>query len=92
MRIYAKWLLLKEMVSAKYVWGNVLLDRKLQTYAKYSNFEHFESALYVKSVSMPLIYLDMSKLHIFWLTQSILTVYILGHNLVLTIRIANNKY
>ena len=44
------------MISAKFVWGNVLLYRKLQIYAKNSNFENFESALYMKSMSMPLSY------------------------------------
>ena len=42
------------MVSAKFLWGNVLLGGKLQIGAKNSNFEIFESALYMKSVRMPL--------------------------------------
>ena len=42
------------MISAKFLCGNVLLGGKLQIGAKYSNFEIFESALYMKSVSMPL--------------------------------------
>ena len=42
------------MISAKFLWGNVLLGGKLQIGAKNSNFEIFESALYMKSVSMPL--------------------------------------
>ena len=42
------------MISAKFLWGNVLLGRKLQIGTKNSNFEIFESALYRKSVSMPL--------------------------------------
>ena len=42
------------MISAKFLWGNVLLGGKLQIGAKNSNFEFFESALYMKSVSMPL--------------------------------------
>ena len=42
------------MISAKFLWGNVLLGGKLQIGAKKSNFEIFESALYMKSVSMPL--------------------------------------
>ena len=42
------------MISAKFVWGSVLLGGKLQIGAKNSNFEIFESALYMKSVSMPL--------------------------------------
>ena len=41
------------MISAKFVWGNELLDGKLQMYAKNSNFENFESTLNMKSVSMP---------------------------------------
>ena len=45
-----------EMISAKFLWGNVLLGGKLQIGAKNSNFEIFESALYMKSVSMPLAY------------------------------------
>ena len=43
------------MISAKFLWGNVLLGGKLHIGAKTSNFEIFESALYMKSVSMPLI-------------------------------------
>ena len=45
------------MISAKFLWGNVLNGAKLQLEAKMSNFEIFESALYMKSVStgMPLI-------------------------------------
>ena len=42
------------MVSAKFPWGNVLFGGKLQIGAKNSNFEIFESSLYMKSVSMPL--------------------------------------
>ena len=42
------------MISAKFLCGNVLLGGKLQIGAKNSNFESFESALYMKSVSMPL--------------------------------------
>ena len=34
-----------EMISAKFLWGNVLLGGKLQIGAKNSNFEIFESAL-----------------------------------------------
>ena len=34
------------MISANFVWGNVLLDGELQIYAKNSYFENFESALY----------------------------------------------
>ena len=42
------------MISAKFLWGNALLGGKLQIGAKNSNFEIFESALYMKSVSIPL--------------------------------------
>ena len=42
------------MITAKLLWGNVLLGGKLQIGAKNSNFEIFESALNMKSVSMPL--------------------------------------
>ena len=42
------------MIYAKFLWGNVLLGGTLQIGAKNSNFEIFESALYMKSVSMPL--------------------------------------
>ena len=43
------------MISAKFLWGNILSGGKQQVglYAKNSNFEIFESALYTKSVSMP---------------------------------------
>ena len=47
------------MISAKFLWGNVLLGGKLQIGAKNSNFEISESALYMKSVSMPL----MNEMH-----------------------------
>ena len=43
------------MISAKFLWGNVLLGGKLQISAKNSNFQIFENAHYMKSVSMPLI-------------------------------------
>ena len=43
------------MISAKFLWGNVLSGGKQQIYAKNSNFEIFESALCMKSVSMPLM-------------------------------------
>ena len=46
------------MISAKFLCGNVLLGGKLQIGAKNSNFEIFESALYMKSVSMPLRFLN----------------------------------
>ena len=42
------------MISAKFLWENVLFGGKLQIGAKNSIFEFFESALYMKSVSMPL--------------------------------------
>ena len=42
------------MISAKFIWGNALLGGKQQKDAKESNFETFEGALYMKSVSMPL--------------------------------------
>ena len=40
----------KELISAKFLWGNVLLEGKLQIYAKNSHFEILKSALYMKSV------------------------------------------
>ena len=40
---------------AKFLWGNVLLGGKQQIDAKKSNFWHFESTVYMKSMSMPLI-------------------------------------
>ena len=44
------------MISAlKFLWGNALLRGKFQKIAKNTNFEIFESALYIKSGSMPLI-------------------------------------
>ena len=43
------------MVSAKSVWRKVLLERKLEIDAKNLYFDNFESALYMKSGSMPLI-------------------------------------
>ena len=38
-----------EMVSAYFLWRSMLLRGKLRKYAKNSNFENFESALYLKS-------------------------------------------
>ena len=43
------------MVSPKSRWGYVLFGGKLQIDAKNLNFKNFESALYMKSGSMPLI-------------------------------------
>ena len=43
-----------EMISAKFLLGNVFFGHKLQIDAKISNFDIFENALYMKSVSMPL--------------------------------------
>ena len=40
------------MISTKFIWGNVILDGKLQIYEKKSIFENFESALYMKYGSM----------------------------------------
>ena len=45
----------KEMISAKFHWRNVLLRGELQIDPLNSNFENFESALDMKSVSIPLI-------------------------------------
>ena len=42
------------MLPVKFRWGSVLLRGDLQKYAKNSNFENFQSALYSTSVSMPL--------------------------------------
>ena len=42
------------MISAKFLWGNAFLGGKLQIDAKNSNFAIFETALYMKSVNMPL--------------------------------------
>ena len=44
------------MISAKFHWGNVFFGGKLQIDEQNSNFENFESILYLKSVSMPLIW------------------------------------
>ena len=48
------------MISAKFLWGNILLGGKLQIDAKNLNFETLESALYVKSVTIPLKLLSSS--------------------------------
>ena len=51
------------MIAAKFLWGNVFFRGKLQIdekkwnfelFAKKVNFENFESALFMKSLSMPL--------------------------------------
>ena len=50
-----KWLsFYKETISAKFLLGNVFLGGKLQIDAKNSNFKIFESALLIKSGSLPL--------------------------------------
>ena len=41
------------MISVKYLWGYVFFGGKLQIDAK-TSFEFFESALFIKPVSMPL--------------------------------------
>ena len=43
-----------EMISAQSLRGNVFLRKELYTDVKNSNFQIFESALYLKSRSMPL--------------------------------------
>ena len=40
------------MISAKFLWGNILFGGKLQIDAKNSNVEIFEDALYIKSVTV----------------------------------------
>ena len=58
------------MISAKFLWGNVLFGGKLQIGAKNSNFEIFESALYMKSVSMPLMeYKNIDVVVVRWLCK-----------------------
>ena len=44
----------KELISAKFLWGNVLLGGELQIDTTNSNVETFESTFYMKSGSMPL--------------------------------------
>ena len=60
------------MISVKFLWGNVVFGGKLQM-QKNSNFEIFESALFIKSVSMPLIE-SITKLilllGVYWLPSS----------------------
>ena len=46
-----------EIISAHFLWGNVFLREDLLTDVKNSNFKIFESPLYLKSGSMPLMYL-----------------------------------
>ena len=43
-----------EMISAHFLWENVFLREDLLTDVKNSNFKIFESALYLKSGSVPL--------------------------------------
>ena len=51
------------MISAKFLWGNVIFGGKLQIGAENSNFEIFESTFYMKSVSMPLS-VNSQQLHV----------------------------
>ena len=57
----------QEMISAQFIWGNVLPRGDLQIYVINSNFENFESALYMKSVSMPLNKVMQNTEIAFWL-------------------------
>ena len=50
------------MIATKFLWGSVLLGGKQQINAKTSNFESFESTLFMKSVSMPLTFVIFFKL------------------------------
>ena len=43
-----------EMTSAQFLWGNMFLRGDLQSDVKNVNFQIFESAPYLESVSMPL--------------------------------------
>ena len=52
-----------EMISAYFLWGNVLLGGDLQIDAKNTNFEISERALYMKSRSMPLT--DYNKVRLY---------------------------
>ena len=54
-----------EVVSAKLLWGNVLLRGGHPKYAKNSHFENFESALYLTLVSVHLIGYFVTALHLF---------------------------
>ena len=47
------------MISANFLWGNILFGGKLHIDAENLNFEIFESALSMKSVSMPLMLSSM---------------------------------
>ena len=72
----------KEMISAKFLWGNVFFGRKLKKDAKNSNFDIFESALYLKSVSMPLT--PISYLITFYVMVA-LSLYSNSMNIMLTV-------
>ena len=48
------------LISAEFLWRNVLLGGELQTAAKTSNFEILESTLYMESGSMPVIMVTTS--------------------------------
>ena len=61
------------MISAKFLWGNVFFGGKLQIEAKNSNFDIFESALYLKSVSMPLSWFQTSLLLTAFLLRHLIT-------------------
>ena len=70
----------KEMISAWFFWGNVLFRGELQIDAINSNFENFESALYMKSVNMPLS-LNFKINLIFYLIKE----FVIGLNICLTL-------
>ena len=52
-----------KMISTQFLWGIVFLRGDLRKYAKNSNFENFESALYSTSVSMPLSLSNPAKIN-----------------------------
>ena len=51
------------MISAQLLWGSVLLIEVHHKYAKTSYFKNVESALYLTSVSMPLIQALLVKMY-----------------------------
>ena len=51
-----------KMISACFLWGNVLLRGELKTNAINSNFENFKRAHHMKSVRVPLISLFLANL------------------------------
>ena len=72
------------MISAKFLWGTVLFGGKPQIGAKNSNFDIFERAVNMKSVSMPLTYCQI-RVHAFTLCRDFLVLFLRQFSITMSI-------